>query len=78
MTIARLASFFTGRGITVESLLLQKLAEGEATIWIRCFIERDRIRHTRNLLEKIEGILQLELFESRGFTFIKIYKESST
>jgi hypothetical protein len=54
------------RMIDVESLQLQMIAGGEAILLMHCRIERDRLKHLQHKLEKIEGVLALELLENRG------------
>jgi hypothetical protein len=71
-TLTKLIAFFSERRIPVESLQMQGLTEAEAVLVIHCLIERDRIRHVWYGLEKIKGILELELLESRGASIISL------
>ena len=50
---------------------LQFIREQEAILIIHCMIERDRIRRTAVLLEKIKGIIGLELLESKATNLMK-------
>jgi hypothetical protein len=54
------------RNIVVESLHWQVISGGEAILMMHVRIERDRIRHLQRSLEKINGVLSLELLESKG------------
>lgn len=71
-TLPRLIEFFAARGIALDSLHLQAGVGEEALISIHCRIERDRIKHTQASLEKLVGVLQLDLMESRRTHLIKI------
>jgi len=50
---------------------LQFIREQEAILIIHCMIERDRTRRTAALLEKIKGIIGLELLESKATNLMK-------
>ncbi len=50
---------------------LQLIREQEGVLIIHCMIERDRIRRTATLMEKIKGIIGLELLESKSTNLMK-------
>jgi hypothetical protein len=64
-TMERLMDFFSARRIYVESLHMQMIAGGEATLLVYLLVEKDRIQHTRHALGKMRGILELQLLENR-------------
>ena len=70
-TMERLMDFFAGRNIYVESLTMQRVEGGEAKLMVYCLVEKDRIAHVRTALEKMRGILELQLLESRETNTIK-------
>jgi hypothetical protein len=59
-------TFFSDRKINLESMHLQTIAGGEALVVLYCRIERDRIKHVQHSLEKVNGVLSLELLEGKG------------
>ena len=58
--------FLADRNILIDSLQMQMIGGGEAIFILHSRIEKDRIAHIRNKLEKIDGILGLELLEIKG------------
>ncbi len=64
-TVERLMEFFTSRRIYVDSIHLQSVEDGQAKILIYCLIEKDRAAHTRNALERLKGILELQVLEHK-------------
>ena len=57
--------FLAVRNILIESLQMQVIGGGEAIFILHGRIERDRIKHIRQKLEKIDGVLQLDLLETK-------------
>ena len=70
-TMERLMDFLGARRIIVESLNLQMTEGGDARLLIYCLIEKDRISHTRYALEKMRGILELQLLENKESNTMK-------
>jgi hypothetical protein len=54
------------RNILLDSFHMQVIGGGEAILSLHGWIERDRIRHVQRSLEKINGVLSLELLEGKG------------
>jgi hypothetical protein len=67
-----ISDFLTDRRIQIETLTMHTLGDGEATLLMHCLVEKDRIKHIQNSLEKMKGILELDLLESRASNLIKI------
>ena len=70
-TLGEIGKFFTDRSISVSTMHLQFIREQDGILIIHCMIERDRIRHTAALLEKINGITGFELLESKSINLMK-------
>ena len=70
-TMEKLMDFFAERKIIIDSLHMQMIEGAEARLLICCLIEKDRINHTRYALEKMRGILELQLLENRETNTIK-------
>lgn len=70
-TIERLMDFFSTRKIFVDSLQMQMVEGGEAKLSVYCLIEKDRITHIRHALEKMRGILELQLLENKETNTMK-------
>jgi len=64
-TLERITQLLSARKIVVESLQMQNVNSGEATLILHCLVERDRTKHFRRILEKIQGIITVALLESK-------------
>jgi len=70
-TNKEILAFLTSRNISVNTMHLQCLNEKEGILIIHCLLEKDRIRYTIQKLEKIKGIHELEILESKGTHLLK-------
>jgi hypothetical protein len=70
-TQCEVGAFLINRSISISTMHLQIIREQEGVLIIHCMIERDRIRHTATQLEKIKGIINLELLESKSINLMK-------
>jgi len=70
-TIERLMDFFSDRKIYVETMNMQMVEGGDAKLLVYCLVEKDRIAHTRHAMEKMRGVLELQLLESRETNTLK-------
>jgi hypothetical protein len=70
-TMEKLMDLFSDRKIYVESMHMQMIEGGEAKLMVHCSIEKDRISHTRASLEKMRGVLELQLMENRETNTMK-------
>jgi hypothetical protein len=66
-----IGKFLINRSISVSTMHLQFTREQEGILIIHCMIERDRIRRTATLMEKIKGVIGLELLESKSTNLMK-------
>jgi len=64
-TMERLMDFFSERKIYVDSLQMQMIEGGEAKCMVYCLIEKDRIQHTKNSMEKMRGVVECQLLEHK-------------
>ena len=53
------------RNISVESMNLHCANGMDGILIIHCMIERDRVKHVYHQLEKVHGIIETELLESK-------------
>ena len=53
------------RNIRVDTMSLHCTSEMEGILIIHCLIERDRVKHVHHQLEKVHGIIETELLESK-------------
>ncbi len=72
-TQGEIGNFLINRSISVSTMHLHFIREQEAILIIHCMIERDRIRRTATLMEKIKGIIGLELLESKSTSIYPHY-----
>lgn len=70
-TMQRIMEFFADRKIYAESMQMQMVEGGEARLWIYCLVEKDRVHHTRAALEKMRGVIELQLLETRESNLVK-------
>lgn len=64
-TFFRLLKFFRDRNVMLESIQYQSRDERVATLHIYCHIEKDRIIRTVQLLERMEGVCEVERLEGK-------------
>ncbi len=65
-TAKAILELLMARKILVDSFHMQTIAGGEAAVTLHGRLERDRIRHIQRSLEKMDGVLWLELLEGKG------------
>jgi hypothetical protein len=65
--------FLIQRKILLETMQMQGIGDGEAILILHCLVERDRVKHIRQGLEKMNGILSVELLESRTSNMAKLH-----
>jgi hypothetical protein len=53
------------RKIRIDSLNLHCVSDMEGILIVHCLIERHRVKYVHNQLEKVDGIIELELLESK-------------
>jgi hypothetical protein len=65
-TLQIILDFLQQRKIRLETLQLHATGGAEAKLILHCLIEKDRIKHVKQGMEKMSGILELSLLEQRG------------
>ena len=70
-TMERLMDFFAARKIYIDSLHMNVIEGGEARLMVYCLIEKDRITHTRSMIEKMRGVIELQLLENKESNTMK-------
>jgi ACT domain-containing protein len=63
-TLKRLLDFICEKNIRIELMQMYPLAHGEAKMSLHCLVDKEKIKHVRHCLEKMKGILELELLET--------------
>jgi hypothetical protein len=71
-TLILISTFLIERKIQIETMQQNMLNDDEAILILHCKIERDRIKHTQYNLEKLKGINELELLESKGTQMVRL------
>jgi hypothetical protein len=64
--------FLIHRRISLQTMQMHGIGNGEAILIIHCLVEKDRLKHVQRALEKTDGILSVELFESRISNIVKL------
>jgi hypothetical protein len=64
--------FLINRRILLQTMQMHGVDGGEAVLIIHCLVERDRLKHVQRGLEKMNGILSVELLESRISNMVKL------
>ncbi len=64
--------FLIKREILLQTMQMHGIGGGEAILIIHCLVEKDRLKHIQRGLEKIDGILSVELLESRISNMVKL------
>jgi hypothetical protein len=63
--------FLLRRNILLEAMQMQGVGGGEAILILHCLVEKDRVKHIQQGLEKMNGILNVDLLESRTSNIVK-------
>ena len=71
-TLILIAKFLIERKIHLETMQQNMLDDDEAVLILHCKIERDRVKNTQYNLEKLKGIIELELLESKGTQMVRL------
>jgi hypothetical protein len=64
-TMGKVLGFFEERSVWVETFHFHRIEGGEAKLLMHCLVEKDRIPHTRQKLEHMRGVVELQLLENR-------------
>jgi transcriptional regulator of aromatic amino acid metabolism len=64
--------FLINRRIMLQTMQMHGIGGGEAILIIYCLVEKDRLKHLQRGLEKMNGILSVELLESRISNMVKL------
>ncbi len=60
------------RCIRVKSMDLQSPGDREGILMLHCNMEKDRIKYTGSLLEKIKGVIEVECLQAHVSNLIKL------
>ena len=71
LTQRGIVDFLLSRSIRVQSMNLHCTSELEGIILLHCTMEKDRIKHTGNLLEKISCVVDVEILQAHASNLIK-------
>ena len=72
LTIRGIVDFLLNRSIKVKSMNLQCLSDIEGVLILHCNMEKDRIKYIGNLLEKIKGVIEVEVLQAHISNLIKL------
>jgi len=64
-TLKRVLDMAYDQGIKIELMQMHAMSSSEARLSLHCQIDKEKIKQARNCLEKMKGIVELELLESR-------------
>jgi len=64
-TLREVILLLSSRKIVIVFMEMHATGNGEAQMQLRCVLERDRARRVWHLLEKINGVLGVEMFEGQ-------------
>ncbi len=62
-TLRKLALFFQDRRIVIDNLQMHRYRDGDANLVIHCQVEKDRVPGTLELLEKLPGVMEVEMLK---------------
>ncbi|HMH32389.1 MAG TPA: hypothetical protein VK543_05125 [Puia sp.] len=65
-TLQLILRLLSHRKIVIESLQMHAEGGGEATLILHCQVERDRIKYSQQILRKTQGVIGVEVLESKG------------
>jgi hypothetical protein len=64
-TLARIFALLMERKIDLDEFHFHETERNQGSLMIHCQIERDRIRHTAKMLDKLPGVVNLDWLESK-------------
>lgn len=56
----------------LQTMQMHGAGSGEGILILHCLVEKDRLKHVQRALEKMDGILSVELLESRISNMVKL------
>jgi hypothetical protein len=60
------------RGIRLETMQQYLVNKDEALLILHCTIEKDRVKYIQTRMERLKGIIELELLESKASQMVKL------
>jgi hypothetical protein len=70
-TTKDILEFLIQRRIMLQTMQMHAVA-GEGMLILHCLVEKDRLQHVQRALQKLNGILSVELLESRISNMVKL------
>jgi len=70
-TLKGIVDFLLNRGVKLKSVNLHCMNDLEGILIIHCIMEKDKVRYTGQLLEKLKGITDVEILQARVSNLIK-------
>ncbi len=71
LTQGEVVKFLIERMISVSNMHLQCLSDRQGILIIHCLLEKDRSRYVLHLLEKLKGVIEVELLENKTTNLVK-------
>ena len=71
-SVKDILEFLLHRKILLETMQMHGAGAGEAILILHCLIEKDRVKHIRHSLSKMDGIISVELLEGKTSNMVKI------
>jgi len=65
-SVAAVAKFLQERSIQLESIAVGPGDEKKLLMVLKCHLEKDRLKHSMDLLSMVSGVLKLELITPDG------------
>ena len=71
-TLQLILRLMSNRKIVIESLQMHAEGGGEATLILHCLVEKDRVKYSQQILQKTQGVMGVEVLESKGYLMAKV------
>jgi hypothetical protein len=71
-TTKDILEFLVRRKIILETMQMHGVGDGEGILILHCLIERDRVKHIKQSLSKMNGILSVEMLEGKTSNMVKL------
>ena len=72
-TLQLILRLLSHRKIEIESLQMHAEGGGEAILILHCQVERDRVKYSQQILQKTQGVMGVEVLESKGAYTAKMF-----
>ncbi len=69
--LGELVKLLQDRLMNVTNMHLQSLTDRQGIIIIHCLLEKDKCRYVLHIIEKLDGVIEVELLENKTTNLVR-------